>query len=65
MCVSGNPEIYIYTGIGAGVLLLVAGVVAVVVWLIKKRSRSVPKVSPVFKISTVIPCNRVLYYESP
>ncbi|KAM9396762.1 uncharacterized protein ACWYII_032400 isoform 2-T2 [Salvelinus alpinus] len=34
---TGNPEIYI--GIGAGVLLLVAVVVAVVVWLIKKRSK--------------------------
>nr|XP_029505734.1 daf-12-interacting protein 1-like [Oncorhynchus nerka] len=35
---TGNPEIYIYTGIGAGVLL-VAVVVAVVVWLVKKRSK--------------------------
>ncbi|XP_031648604.1 cell wall protein IFF6 isoform X2 [Oncorhynchus kisutch] len=34
---TGNPEIYIYTGICAGVLL-VAVVVAVVVWLVKKRS---------------------------
>ncbi|XP_021426691.2 aspartate, glycine, lysine and serine-rich protein isoform X3 [Oncorhynchus mykiss] len=36
---TGNPVIYIYTGIGAGVLLLVAVVVAVVVWLVKKRSK--------------------------
>ncbi|XP_042152720.1 protein SPT2 homolog isoform X2 [Oncorhynchus tshawytscha] len=35
---TGNPEIYIYTGICAGVLL-VAVVVAVVVWLVKKRSK--------------------------
>ncbi|XP_052364242.1 uncharacterized protein LOC118372376 isoform X10 [Oncorhynchus keta] len=34
----GNPEIYIYTGICAGVLL-VAVVVAVVVWLVKKCSK--------------------------
>ncbi|XP_055764513.1 uncharacterized protein LOC129840570 [Salvelinus fontinalis] len=37
--IEGNPEMYIYTGIGVGVLLLVAVVVAVVVWLIKKRSK--------------------------